>query len=226
MNKKKIIIVTLFITLVTLFFVFDFDEYFNLAYVKSQQEIINDYYSLNPVKTGLIFFISYVLITGVSLPGAGIMTLAGGTIFGFIWGTILVSFGSVFGATIAFLITRYIFHDYVQENFGKYLKPINHGIKKEGDLYLFTIRIVPIFPFFIVNILMALTPIKTLNFSLVSQIAMLIPTMVFVNAGTQLAHITSPRDVLSPELIVSFVLLGFFPYIGKRILSIIKKNDV
>ena len=154
------------------------------------------------------------------------MTLAGGTIFGFIWGTILVSFGSVFGATIAFLITRYIFHDYVQENFGKYLKPINHGIKKEGDLYLFTIRIVPIFPFFIVNILMALTPIKTLNFSLVSQIAMLIPTMVFVNAGTQLAHITSPRDVLSPELIVSFVLLGFFPYIGKRILSIIKKNDV
>ncbi len=226
MNKKKIILFTLFITLVTLFFVFDFDEYFNLAYIKSQQEIINDYYSLNPVKTGLIFFISYVLVTGVSLPGAGIMTLAGGTIFGFIWGTILVSFGSVFGATIAFLITRYIFHDYVQENFGKYLKPINHGIKKEGDLYLFTIRIVPIFPFFIVNILMALTPIKTLNFSLVSQIAMLIPTMVFVNAGTQLAHITSPRDVLSPELIVSFVLLGFFPYIGKRILSIIKKNDV
>ena len=226
MNKKKIIIVTLFITLVTLFFVFDFDEYFNLAYVKSQQEIINDYYSLNPVKTGLIFFISYVLVTGVSLPGAGIMTLAGGTIFGFIWGTILVSFGSVFGATIAFLITRYIFHDYVQENFGKYLKPINHGIKKEGDLYLFTIRIVPIFPFFIVNILMALTPIKTLNFSLVSQIAMLIPTMVFVNAGTQLAHIASPRDVLSPELIVSFMLLGFFPYIGKRVLSIIKKNDV
>ena len=226
MNKKKVVLFTLFITFVTSFFLFDFYQYLNLAYVKSQQQIINDYYSLNPVKTGLIFFISYVLITGISLPGAGIMTLAGGAIFGFIWGTLLVSFGSVFGATIAFLITRYLFHDYVQENFGKYLKPINNGIKKEGDLYLFTIRIVPIFPFFIVNILMALTPIKTLNFSLVSQIAMLIPTMVFVNAGTQLAHIASPRDVLSPELIVSFVLLGFFPYIGKRILSIIKKNDV
>ena len=226
MNKKKIILVTLFITLVTLFFVFDFDEYFNLAYIKSKQEIINDYYSLNPVKTGLIFFISYVLVTGVSLPGAGIMTLVGGTIFGFIWGTILVSFGSVFGATIAFLVTRYIFHDYVQENFGEYLKPINQGIKKEGDLYLFTIRVVPIFPFFIVNILMALTPIKTLNFSLVSQIAMLIPTMVFVNAGTQLSYIESPSDILSPELIFSFVLLGFFPFMAKQILLFIKKNDI
>lgn len=226
MNKKKIILVTLFITLVTLFFVFDFDEYLNLAYIKSKQEIINDYYSLNPVKTGLIFFISYVLVTGVSLPGAGIMTLVGGTIFGFIWGTILVSFGSVFGATIAFLVTRYIFHDYVQENFGEYLKSINQGIKKEGDLYLFTIRVVPIFPFFIVNILMALTPIKTLNFALVSQIAMLIPTMVFVNAGTQLSYIESPSDILSPELIFSFVLLGFFPFIAKQILLFIKKNDI
>lgn len=225
MNKKKIALVALFITTIALFFVLDLGQYLNLAYIKSQQQIINDFYALNPVKTGLIFFISYILITGVSLPGAGIMTLAGGAIFGVIWGTILVSFGSVFGATMAFLIARYLFHDYVQEHFGKYLKPINRGIEKEGNLYLFTIRIVPIFPFFIVNTLMALTPIKTLNFALVSQIGMLIPTIIFVNAGTQLARIESPGDVLSPELILSFVLLGLFPFIAKKTLTVIKKKQ-
>jgi uncharacterized membrane protein YdjX (TVP38/TMEM64 family) len=225
MNKKKIALVALFITAIALFFVLDLGQYLNLAYIKSQQQVINDYYSLNPVKTGLIFFISYVLITGVSLPGAGIMTLAGGAIFGVVWGTILVSFGSVFGATIAFLIARYLFHDYVQEHFGKYLKRINRGVKKEGDLYLFTIRVVPIFPFFIVNTLMALTPIKTLNFALVSQIGMLLPTIIFVNAGTQLARIESPGDVLSPELIFSFVLLGLFPFVAKKTLAYIKKKQ-
>lgn len=225
MNKKKIALVALFITAIALFFVLDLGQYLNLAYIKSQQQVINDYYSLNPVKTGLIFFISYVLITGVSLPGAGIMTLAGGAIFGVVWGTILVSFGSVLGATIAFLIARYLFHDYVQEHFGKYLKRINHGVEKEGDLYLFTIRIVPIFPFFIVNTLMALTPIKTINFALVSQIGMLLPTIIFVNAGTQLARIESLGDVLSLELLFSFALLGLFPFAAKKILVYIRHKQ-
>ncbi len=224
MNKKKIALVVLFITAIALFFTLDLGQYLNLSYIKSQQQAINDYYSLYPIKTGLIFFISYVLITGVSLPGAGIMTLAGGAIFGVVWGTVIVSFGSVFGATIAFLIARYLFHDYVQEHFGKYLGPINRGVKKDGDLYLFTIRFVPVFPFFIVNTLMALTPIKTLNFALVSQIGMLIPTIIFVNAGTQLARIESPGDVLSPELILSFVLLGIFPFAAKKSLAYIKNK--
>lgn len=225
MNKKKLTLVVLFVTAVALFFVLDLGQYLNLAYIKSKQAVIDDYYAQNPIKTGLIFFISYILITGVSLPGAGIMTLAGGAIFGVVWGTVLVSFGSVFGATIAFLIARYLFHDYVQEHFAKYLGPINRGIKKEGDLYLFTIRVVPIFPFFIVNNLMALTPIKTLNFALVSQIGMLIPTIIFVNAGTQLARIESPGDVLSPELIFSFLLLGVFPIAAKKTLMFIKKKQ-
>lgn len=224
MNKKKLALVALFLAAIASFFVFDLGQYLNLAYIKSQQDAINGYYAQNPIKTGLIFFISYVLITGVSLPGAGIMTLAGGAIFGVVWGTILVSFGSVFGATIAFLIARYLFHDYVQEHFGKYLKPINRGVEKEGDLYLFTIRLVPVFPFFIVNTLMALTPIKTINFALVSQIGMLIPTIIFVNAGTQLARIESPGDVLSPQLIISFVLLGIFPFVAKRALAYIKQK--
>ena len=224
MNKKKIALVALFITAVTLFFVLDLGQYLNLDYIKSQQQVINDYYALNPVKTGLIFFISYILITGVSLPGAGIMTLAGGAIFGVVWGTILVSFGSVFGATMAFLIARYLFHDYIQHRFSHRLERINKGIREEGDLYLFTIRFVPIFPFFIVNTLMALTPIKTLNFAVVSQIGMLVPTIIFVNAGTQLARIESPGDVLSLELLLSFALLGIFPIIAKKTLIYIRKK--
>ncbi len=224
MNNKKITLIILFILLVALFFSLDIAQYLDLGYIKSQQSTIDNYYATKPILTGFIFFISYILITGVSLPGAGILTLAAGAIFGVVWGTILVSFGSVFGATMAFLIARYLFHDYVQTRFKKYLEPINHGIRKEGDLYLFTIRFVPIFPFFIINNLMALTPIKTLNFALVSQIGMLIPTIIFVNAGTQLAKIESPGDVLSPELIFSFVLLGIFPLVAKKILVYIRKK--
>jgi uncharacterized membrane protein YdjX (TVP38/TMEM64 family) len=224
MNNKKLALVIVFIILIALFFSFDIAQYLNLAYIKSQQSVIDNYYALNPVRTGLIFFISYILITGVSLPGAGILTLAAGAIFGVIWGSILVSFASVFGATMAFLIARYLFHDYVQDKFKKQLEPINRGIRKEGDLYLFTIRFVPIFPFFIINNLMALTPIKTLNFALVSQIGMLLPTIIFVNAGTQLAKIESPGDVLSLELIFSFALLGIFPLAAKKILVYVKKK--
>lgn len=224
MNKNKIALVALFIIVIGLFFFLDLAQYLNLDYVKSKQEVINNYYYLNPVRTGLIFFISYILVTGVSLPGAGIMTLAAGAIFGVVWGTILVSFGSVFGATIAFLIARYLFHDYVQHRFSHRLERINKGIREEGDLYLFTIRFVPIFPFFIINNLMALTPIKTLNFAVVSQIGMLLPTIIFVNAGTQLAKIESPSDVLSLELIFSFALLGLFPLVAKKTLIYIRKK--
>jgi len=224
MNNKKIVLVIVFIIFVALFFSLDIAQYLDLAYIKSKQSAIDDYYSLNPVRTGLIFFVSYIVITGVSLPGAGILTLAGGAIFGVVWGSILVSFASVFGATMAFLVARYLFHDYVQTKFKKQLEPINHGIRKEGNLYLFTIRFVPIFPFFIVNNLMALTPIKTINFALVSQIGMLIPTIIFVNAGTQLAKIESPGDVLSPELILSFALLGIFPLAAKKILIYVRKK--
>lgn len=224
MNNKKIAIISIFILVIALFLSFDLGQYLNLAYVKSQQDAINHYYAMNPIRTGLIFFISYILITGVSLPGAGIMTLAGGAIFGVVWGTILVSFGSVFGATMAFLIARYLFHDYVQHKFSHRLVKINKGIREEGDLYLFTIRLIPVFPFFIVNTLMALTPIKTLNFAVVSQIGMLIPTIIFVNAGTQLAKIESPGDVLSPEIIFSFVLLGLFPLIAKKTLIYIRRK--
>lgn len=224
MNKNKLALIVLFIIVIGLFFILDIGQYLDLAYIKEKQEVINNYYALNPVRTGLIFFISYILITGVSLPGAGIMTLIGGAIFGVVWGTILVSFGSVFGATMAFLIVRYLFHDFVQARFSKQLEPINRGIKNDGGFYLFSIRLIPVFPFFIVNALMALTPIKTLNFALVSQVGMIPLTIVFVNAGTQLAKIQSPSDVLSPELIFSFILIGVFPLAAKKIMAYVKRK--
>lgn len=224
MNKKKLALIIFFIIVISLFFALDLAQYLNLAYIKSQQEEINRYYSLNPIQTGLIFFISYVLITGVSLPGASIMTLIGGAIFGVTWGTILVSFGSVLGATMAFLVVRYLFHDFVQKRYSKQLEPINKGIEKEGGFYLFTIRLVPAFPFFIINALMALTPIRTINFALVSQIGMFPATVVYVNAGTQLAKIESLSDILSTELIISFVLLGIFPLLTKKIMEYVKQK--
>lgn len=224
MNKKKLTIVSLLITIIALFLSLDIAQYLDLEYIKSQQDTINNYYALNPVRTGLIFFISYILITGVSLPGAGIMTLIGGAIFGVSWGTILVSFGSTLGATMAFLVVRYLFHDFIQKRYSKQLKPINTGIEKEGGFYLFTIRLVPAFPFFIINALMALTPIKTINFALVSQIGMFPATIVYVNAGTQLAKIESLSDILSTELIISFVLLGVFPLLAKKIMEYVKQK--
>ena len=224
MDKKKIAIIVLFISVVSLFFYFDVGQYLNLDYIKEQRTAIGEYHNDNPIKTALFYFLCYVLITGVSLPGAGIMTLIGGAIFGLLWGTVLVSFGSMLGATIAFLITRYLFHDYIQKRFGQQLEPINRGVREEGEFYLFTLRLVPIFPFFIINSLMALTPIRTLNFALVSQIGMLPGTIVFVNAGTQLAKIEAAKDILSPALIFSFILLGVFPLIAKRVIAFIKRR--
>ncbi len=224
MNKKKIMAVGLFLAAVALFFSLDAGQYLNLDYLKSERQALELYQSAHPLKTALIFFIIYILITSVSLPGAAVMTLAGGALFGLAWGTLLVSFGSVIGATIAFLLARYLFHDYVQEKFGDRLAPINRGIRNEGNLYLFTIRLIPIFPFFMVNVLMALTPIRTLNFALVSQIGMLLPTIIFVNAGTQLAAIESPADVFSLQLILSFVLLGLFPLLAKKTVALVQRR--
>ena len=224
MKTKQILLLVIVIVMALLFFVLDIQQYLNLAYIKSRQTEIDHYYLMNPIKTGAIFFISYVLITSASLPGAGIMTLLGGAIFGTFWGSILCSFASMIGATIAFLIARYLFHDYVQKHFSKKIEPINHGVRKEGSLYLFTVRLVPIFPFFIINIVMALTPIRPFTFAWVSQLGMLLPTIIFVNAGMQLAQIESPSDVLSLELILSFALLGIFPLAAKKTLVYIKKK--
>jgi len=222
--KYKIALISLIALLVFIFFYFGFHQYANLEFLKTQQATITKYNAAHPIYAALIFFITYVAVTGVSLPGAGIMTLAGGAIFGLIKGTLLVSFASTIGATLAFLASRYLFRDSLQRRFSDRLHIINQGIEKDGAYYLFTLRLVPAFPFFIINIVMGLTPIKTLTFALVSQVGMLAATIVFVNAGTQLAKISTLKDIFSPELIISFTLLGVFPLIAKKTIDFIQSR--
>ncbi len=214
--KIKIAFISLIALLVFIFFYFGLHQYANLDTLKSQQTIITEYNNTAPLTAALIFFTAYIVITGLSLPGAAIMTLAGGAVFGLLKGTLLVSFASTIGATLAFLISRYLFREPLQQKFAERLHIINQGIEKDGAFYLFTLRLVPAFPFFIVNIVMGLTPIKTLTFFLVSQLGMLAGTIVYVFAGTQLAQISSLKDIFSAELILSFTLLGLFPLIAKK----------
>ncbi|MBL1432399.1 MAG: dihydrolipoyl dehydrogenase [Gammaproteobacteria bacterium] len=226
MNKGKLIIIAVIAALIVSFFVFDLGQYFTLDYIKSQRELIDGYYQDNPFKVAGIFFAIYVAVAALSLPGAAILTLVGGAIFGFLSGLVLVSFASSIGATVAFLVSRFVLRDSVQKKFDNNLASLNAGIEKEGGFYLFTIRLIPAFPFFIVNLLMGLTPIKTWTFYWVSQLGMLAGTAVFINAGTQLATIESIGDILSPGLILSFVLLGVFPLIAKKIIDTAKANKI
>jgi len=226
MKNSKIALVIIIAVLIAAYFTFDLGQYFNIDYFKSQQVEIEAYYSANPLLTITLFFIIYVVVTGLSLPGAAIMTLVAGAIFGLSAGTIIVSFASTLGATIAFLASRYLLRDSIQRQFGDKLKTINEGIEKEGAFYLFTLRLVPAFPFFVINLLMGLTPIRTITYFWVSQLGMLAGTVVFVNAGTQIAQIESLSGILSPGLLLSFVLLGIFPLMAKKIVNMIQAKKV
>ena len=226
MKKSKLLLVLAVIAVVYVFFAYDLGQYFSLGYFKSQQAAIDTYYRAHPWQTALIYFAIYVAVTGLSLPGAVIMTLAGGAIFGLLWGTVIISFASSIGATLAFLVSRFLLRNYVQSKFGKNLKAVNEGVRKDGALYLFTLRLVPAFPFFVINLVMGLTPIRTATFYIVSQLGMLAGTIVFVNAGTQIARIESLSGILSPGLIISFALLGIFPLIAKKGVELIKARKV
>lgn len=223
---KKLIIVVAIIIAVIGFFIFDLDQVLTLENIKANQAELTGWVSGSPLISSLLFFTLYVLVTALSLPGAAIMTLAGGAVFGLLWGFVLISFASTIGATLAFLVSRYLLKDSVQSRFGDKLDPINTGVEKEGAFYLFTLRLVPIFPFFLINILMGLTPIKTFTFYWVSQVGMILGTLVYVNAGTQLAKIDGLGGILSPGLLFSFVLLGIFPLIAKKITDFIKKRKI
>ena len=226
MNNKKILIFAVILMFVAAFFFFDLGQYLTLEYFKAQRDAISAYHAVNPLQAALIFFVVYVAVTGLSLPGAAVLTLAGGAIFGLWWGLLIVSFASTLGATIAFVVSRLLLRDWVQNKFGNNLKAINRGIEKEGSFYLFTLRLVPLFPFFVINLVMGLTPIRMAQFFLVSQIGMLAGTFVFVNAGTQLAQIDSPAGILSPGLLMSFVLLGIFPLIAKKLVAVVNARKV
>ncbi len=226
MNPRKLLLIVIIATLVGIFFAFNLGRFFSLDFVKSQQAAIDAWRAAQPMRAAGIFFAVYVAVTGLSLPGAAIMTLAAGAIFGVLWGTVMVSFASTIGATLAFLASRFVLRDGVQGKLGDKLKAINVGVEKEGGFYLFTLRLIPIFPFFVINLVMGLTPIRAWTFYWVSQIGMLAGTLVYVNAGTQLAQINSLKGILSPELLASFALLGIFPLIARKIVALVKARRV
>lgn len=222
----KIILIAIIAGLLVLFFIFDLDQYISLANLKDKLGAFKEYYGQNQILTMMIYMVLYIVITALSLPGAAIMTLAGGALFGLFYGTILVSFASTIGATLAFLFSRYMFKDWVQKKFSSKLIAINKGMEKEGGFYLFTLRLVPLFPFFVINLVMGLTPIKTFVFYFVSQAGMFPGTIVFINAGTQLAKIESASGILSLNIILSFALLGIFPIFAKKITAAVRQRKV
>jgi pyruvate/2-oxoglutarate dehydrogenase complex dihydrolipoamide dehydrogenase (E3) component/uncharacterized membrane protein YdjX (TVP38/TMEM64 family) len=207
-------------------FLLDLGQYLTLDALKAQQTAIDGYYVANPLLVVATFFAVYVVLTALSVPGAVILTLAAGAIFGVTTGTVVVSFASTIGATLAFLASRYLFHDAVQARFGPRLRPVNEGVARDGAFYLFSLRLVPVFPFFAVNLLMGLTPIRTWTYFWVSQLGMLLGTVVYVNAGTQLARIEALSDIASPGLLASFAALGALPWLGKWIMAAIKRRRV
>jgi pyruvate/2-oxoglutarate dehydrogenase complex dihydrolipoamide dehydrogenase (E3) component/uncharacterized membrane protein YdjX (TVP38/TMEM64 family) len=222
----KLLLVAVIAVMVAVFFLLDFDRFLTLGYLKAQQQAFQDYYQAHRMWTLLAYFIIYVLVTALSLPGAAVMTLAGGALFGFWPALLVVSFASTIGATLAMLVARFLLRDWVQGQFGDKLKAINAGIDKEGALYLFSLRLVPLFPFFLINLAMGLTPLRAVTFYWVSQIGMLAGTAVYVNAGTQLGQLESAAGILSPALLISFALLGGFPLAAKKTLALVKERQL
>ena len=221
MTKSKLTLLIVIAALIVAFFAFDLDRFFTLEFFKSQQAAIDTYVRANPLEAALAFSLIYVGVTGLSLPGAALMTLAGGAVFGLLWGTVIVSFASSLGATLAFLASRFLLRDWVQGKFGDKLKPINAGVAKEGAFYLFALRLVPAFPFFVINLVMGLTPIRTWTFYWVSQAGMLAGTIVYVYAGTKLGEFR-----ISVGLLVAFAMLGVFPLVAKKVLDALKARKV
>ena len=221
---KKAILVLLVVAAIASYFLFDLGQYLSLENFKAQQAEIIAAKNANPALYIAGFFMIYVAVTGLSIPGAAIMTLIAGALFGLALGTIIVSFASTIGATLAFLGSRYVLRDWVQSKFGERLKAIDDGLAKDGAFYLFTLRLIPVFPFFVINLLMGLTRIRTWTFFWVSQLGMLAGTIVYVNAGTQISQITSTAGLLSPMLIGSFVLLALFPWAAKALIAYVNRR--
>ncbi len=226
MSPKKLVIVLLLLGAAVAFFSLDLGRFFSLEYVRQSQAQIAALYETRPLLVTMSFFGIYVAITALSLPGAAIMTLAAGASFGLVWGTVVVSFASTLGATLAMLAARYLLRDSIEARFGRRLAEVNKGIDREGAFYLFTLRLIPAIPFFILNLVMGLSRMKTRTFYWVSQIGMLAGTVAYVFAGTELAKIHSLSSILSPGLMSAFVLLGIFPLIARKIVDTARRRKV
>lgn len=220
--KNKLIVLTMLILGVAAFRYFDLGQYLTLDYLKTSQQQFQALYQSNRFLVVAAYMGIYIAVTALSLPGAAVLTLAGGGLFGLAVGTVAVSFASTIGATLACVVSRYLLREWVQNKFGDRLAAINNGIEKEGAFYLFSLRLVPIFPFFVINLLMGLTRMRLFTFYWVSQIGMLAGTIVYVNAGKELAKIDSLSGIMSPGVLISFAILGLFPIGVKKILSLYK----
>jgi uncharacterized membrane protein YdjX (TVP38/TMEM64 family) len=221
---QKVIIVITVLILIASFRIFNIGDYLSLSYIKESQERFAALYRDQRVTVTAAYMVIYILVTSLSLPGAAVMTLAGGALFGLVTGTVVVSFASTLGATLACFVARFILRDWIQGRFGDKLKTVNEGIKKEGALYLFTLRLIPVFPFWLINLVMGLTKMPIGRFYWVSQVGMLPGTIVYVNAGKELGKIDSLSGILSPGLILSFMLLGIFPLLAKKSIALYKKS--
>ncbi|UJW83714.1 FAD-dependent oxidoreductase [Hydrogenophaga sp. SL48] len=223
---RKILLLLVVLLGIVAFFAFGLGRYFSLDFLKQSQATFAELRETQPLQLALGYFLVYVAVTALSLPGATIVTLAGGAIFGLGWGLLIVSFASSIGATLAFLTARFLLRDSVQSRFGQRLADMDKGIQKDGAFYLFTLRLIPVVPFFVINLLMGLTKMKAWTFYWVSQLGMLAGTAVYVNAGTQLGQLESLQGILSPGLLGSFVLLGLFPLIARKVVEAVQKRKV
>ncbi|WP_419779700.1 TVP38/TMEM64 family protein [Maridesulfovibrio sp.] len=222
--KKKILILILIVSVAALFFAFDLDRFLTLEYLKNSRQEFQAFYDQNPFWTIASFFLIYVLVVGINLPGATVLGLAGGAMFGFTIGVLVISFASTIGATMASFFSRYLLRDYVQRKFGDRLDKVNQGIEKEGAFYLFTMRLIPVIPFVVINLVMGLTNMRLRTFYWVSQLGMLPGTMVYVNAGKELGQIDSLSGIVQPGVLISFVLLGLFPLVVKKVVGLVKSR--
>lgn len=222
--KKKILILIFLAAILAAFFLFDLDKFLTLDYIKNSQQEFQGFYDHNPFLTVFSFFMIYVVVVGVNLPGAAVLGLAGGALFGFTVGVVTISFASTIGATLACFFSRNLFRDYVQRKFGDRLEKVNKGIEEEGAFYLFTMRLIPAIPFVVINLVMGLTPMKLRTFYWVSQVGMLPGTMVYVNAGKELGKIDSLSGIVQPSLIISFAVLGLFPLVVRKAVAFVKAS--
>ncbi|MCP5121668.1 MAG: FAD-dependent oxidoreductase [Pseudomonadales bacterium] len=226
MPIKKIAVIAIIAAAIAAWFHFGLGSYLQFDTLQQRVGEPRAWYADNPALAGLLYFALYVAVTALSVPGAAVMTLAGGALFGFWYALLLVSFASSIGATLAFLVSRLLLRDWVQDKFGRQLRAVNTGFEKEGAFYLFSLRLVPIFPFFIINLLMGLLPIRAWRYYWVSQLGMLPATAAYVNAGTRLGELESAAGIISPGLLLSFVLLAIFPLLAKWLLAYIKARRV
>lgn len=221
---KKIGLITVLALVVGLFLYFDLGRFLTLDYLKASQARFQGVYLEHRFLVIGAYMAVYIVVTALSLPGAAVMTLAGGGLFGLLTGTIVVSFASTIGATLACLVARFVLRDWVQGRFGDRLATINRGMEEEGAFYLFSLRLIPVFPFFVINLLMGLTSIPMRTYFWVSQVGMLPATIVYVNAGKELAKIDSLSGIASPTLIVSFAILGLFPLVVKKLMKLYRNR--